>query len=494
MNGQLSEQPFAELVREITAKRLSGRLRVQQNRVTVVSYFRGGVFLYAAANVRSLRLQEYLTKLNVIEDLDLKDVANNRSDLQLASVLVENNLIEAKTAHDVQLKQVADVLRLALMWTEGSWEFDYRSHLNEQITFKLDPAPLLLETARRLPGSFLSSRFRNETELLSLDPSASNVQGLDRKEVLILSQLERARPLNELIAVSGFSAEDTMRAIYALALSDLIIRESWKTAFRETAPAPVESTKPTEPVAETDEQPQVNRSDARDLPRYLERVEAASTHYEVLGISSDASADEVKRVYYDFARRYHPDRFRREAAASMHGRIEVAFARVARAYETLRNSGARATYDSKLAAGIKPAMQFVGSRANASYPQQESVSTQEQAEARFREGLAALKAGQSTAAISNFASAAQVFPNDARYRAFYGQALSLNEKSRRLAEVELQAALKLEPDNPDYRTMLGQLYKALGFQRRARAEAERALAAAPNHAGARDLLNDLSET
>jgi curved DNA-binding protein CbpA len=493
MNGQLSEQPFAELVREITAKRLSGRLRVQQNRVTVVSYFRGGVFLYAAANVRSLRLQEYLTKLKVIEDLDLKDVANNRSDLQLASVLVENNLIEAKTAHDVQLKQVADVLRLALMWTEGSWEFDYRSHLNEQITFKLDPAPLLLETARRLPGSFLTSRFRNETELLSLDPSASNVQGLDRKEVLILSQLERARPLNELIAVSGLSAEDTMRAIYALALSDLIIRESWKTAFRETAPTRGESTKPTEPVAESDEQ-QVNRSDASDLPRYLERVEAASTHYEVLGISSDASADEVKRVYYDFARRYHPDRFRREAAASLHGRIEVAFARVARAYETLRNSGARATYDSKLAAGIKPAMQSVGSRSNASYPQQESVSTQEQAEARFREGLAALKAGQSTAAISNFASAAQVFPNEARYRAFYGQALSLNQKSRRLAEVELQAALKLEPDNPDYRTMLGQLYKALGFQRRARAEAERALAAAPNHAGARDLLNDLSET
>ena len=196
-------------------------------------------------------------------------------------------------------------------------------------------------------------------------------------------------------------------------------------------------------------------------------------------------------MYYDFARRYHPDRFRREADAPRHGRIETAFARVARAYETLRNSGARATYDSKLASGIAPAMQTVGNPTKAG---QESVSTREQAEARFRNGLAALKAGQSTAAINNFAAAAQVFPNEARYRAFYGHALSSNEKSRRLAEVELQAALKLEPDNPDYRTMLGQLYKALGFQRRARAEAERALAAAPNHAGARDLLNGLSET
>jgi len=41
--------------------------------------------------------------------------------------------------------------------------------------------------------------------------------------------------------------------------------------------------------------------------------------------------------------------------------------------------------------------------------------------------------------------------------------------------------------------MLAQLYKALGFPRRARAEAERALATAPNHAGARDLLTELSE-
>jgi curved DNA-binding protein CbpA len=495
MNGQLSEQPFAELIREITAKRMSGRLRVQQNRVAVVSYFRGGVFLYAAANVRSLRLPEYLTKLKVIEGLDLKDVAENRSDLQLASVLVENNLIEVKTAQDVQLKQVADVLRLALMWTEGTWEFDRRAHLNEEINFKLDPAPLLLETARRLPGSFLSSRFRNETETLSLDPSASNVKGLDQQEVLILSQLERPRPLNELIAVSGFSAEDTMRAIYVLALADLIVRQNWKNAFREAAPGAVETTKPADHIAETEEQHEIEqRSDASDLPRYLERVEAAATYYEVLAISSDASADEVKRAYYDFARRYHPDRFRREAAASLHGRIETAFARVTRAYETLRNSGARATYDSKLAAGIKPAMQSVGNRPNASYPRQESVSTQEQAEVRFKEGLAALKAGQNTAAINHFASAAQVFPNEARYRAFYGHALSSNETSRRLAEVELQAALKLEPDNPDYRTMLGQLYKALGFQRRARAEAERALAAAPSHPGARDLLNDLSET
>jgi len=494
MNGQLSEQPFAELIREISAKRMSGRLRVQQNRVTVVSYFRDGRLLYAAANVRTLRLQAYLTKLEIIGDLDLKDVAENRSDLQLAAVLVDNNLIDAKAAEDVQIKQVADVLRLALLWTEGTWEFDHRSHLNEQVELKLDPIPILLEAGRRLPDGFVVSRFRNETELLSLNQSA-NAHRLDQNETFVLSQLERPRPLNELLAVSSISAEDTMRAIYALALADVIVRASWKSAFRDLAPLPVESSKTREPAADAKDETQTSQSfDATDLCSFLDRVEAASTHYEVLAITGDASADDVKRVYYDFARRYHPDRFRQEQDTSLHGRVEAAFARITRAYETLRNTGPRATYDSKLAAGDPTATERVRPPRTSNSPSQEPASTREQSEAHFKEGLGALKAGQSTNAINNFALAAQLFPDEARYRAFYGQALSSNEKSRRLAEVELQAALKLEPENPDYRTMLAQLYKALGFPRRARAEAERALATAPNHAGARDLLRDLSES
>lgn len=473
---------------------MSGRLRVQQNRVTVVSYFRDGVFVYAAANVRTLRLQEYLIKLKIIGDWEIKDGGEIRSDLQLASALVENNLIDAKTAQDVQRKQVTDVLRLALLWTEGTWEFDHRSHLNELVDFKLDPVPILLEAGRRLPDGFVLSRFRNETELLSLSQSP-NTHRLDRKETFILLQLQRPRPLNELLAVCNFSSDDTLRAIYALALSDLIVRESWKSAFRDVAPLSVESTTTPERVAKVEEETQTQAApDANELRNFVARIEAASTHYEVLAITAEASADDVKRVYYDFARRYHPDRFRQQRDTSLHGRIEAAFARITRAYETLGNTTARATYDSKLAAGDPTAFERSGPPRRSNSPGQEPASIRERAEALFNEGLAALRAGQSTAAINNFASAAQAFPDDARYRAFYGHALSSNEKSRRLAEVELQAALKLEPQNPDYRTMLAQLYKALGFPRRARAEAERVLAAAPNHAGARDLLKDLPES
>lgn len=497
MNGQLSEQPLAELIREISAKKLSGRLRVQQHRIVVAAYFKEGAFLYAAANIRTLRLREYLIKLDLVSEQQLRGIDEKRSDLQLAGALVAGNLVQSKTICEVQLKQVADILRLALVWIDGTWEFDHRSHLNEQVNFRLNPTPLFLEAARRMPLTFAGSRLRNDNEVLSLNESAPTTNQLDPREGFMLSRLDRPTPLKELVAISGLREADAYRVIYALAVSDYIVREKWNSAFRDTVPkAATEQHKAEALLQAAEESEQTQRSAESDLSTFLDRVDSASTHYEVLSISNDVSQEDLKRAYYDLARSYHPDRFRRKEYKPLHARIEAAFARITQAYETLGDSGSRATYDSKLAARARAKAAAPKNQPNApsstpSKPTEDSSSSLTRAEAQFREGLAAMRSGQNNSAITNFASAAQAFPNEARYRAFYGHALSAHETNRRLAEVELQAALKIEPDNPDYRIMLAQLYKALGFGKRAKAEAERALAAAPNHEGARALLRDL---
>jgi Tfp pilus assembly protein PilF len=82
-------------------------------------------------------------------------------------------------------------------------------------------------------------------------------------------------------------------------------------------------------------------------------------------------------------------------------------------------------------------------------------------------------------------------PNEARYRAYYGRALAIHESTRRLAEVELQAAQKLDPGNSEYRIMLAELYRDLGFTVRAKGEVERALAMDANNNKARELLKSL---
>jgi curved DNA-binding protein CbpA len=210
----------------------------------------------------------------------------------------------------------------------------------------------------------------------------------------------------------------------------------------------------------------------------------------------------MKIKYYEIARRYHPDRFRR-AEATLLRRLESAFARVAQAYDTLRDDRLRANYDAKLQARLKaqqlaesapkptaPAPVEPAAPTNDSAPESE-VSLAERAEQQFKEGYAAFESGQKKVALGLFASAANAVPKEARYRAFYGRLLAEQEQTRRAAEAELQAAIKLDPGNGEYRALLAELYCDLGFMLRARGEAERAIAADPNNRKAKDLLRTL---
>jgi len=65
-------------------------------------------------------------------------------------------------------------------------------------------------------------------------------------------------------------------------------------------------------------------------------------YYDVLGVSPDAGADEIKRAYRQLARRYHPDISGDDRA--------VAFLEAARAYEVLADPRRRESYDAGLTA------------------------------------------------------------------------------------------------------------------------------------------------
>ncbi|MDQ3743154.1 MAG: hypothetical protein M3444_02110, partial [Acidobacteriota bacterium] len=87
--------------------------------------------------------------------------------------------------------------------------------------------------------------------------------------------------------------------------------------------------------------------------------------------------------------------------------------------------------------------------------------------------------------------AARLAPQEARYRAHFGAALSRDKATRRQAESELQAAIALDAGNASYHVMLAELYGEVGLRRKAEAELERALALEPAHAAARRLLEEL---
>ena len=257
------------------------------------------------------------------------------------------------------------------------------------------------------------------------------------------------------------------------------------------APPPVE--KPT-PVI--DEEP---RKKEDDVETFLQRIKTARSYYDVLGVDDNSSPEKLKAAYYQLARSFHPDRFRR-AEASLLSRVESAFARITQAYETLRDEGLRASYNSKLAARRKAEQLAADSapKTQAPEPVAEGVAepvipAAERAEGLFKEGLAALELGQHKVALGFFASASRAVRNEPRYRAAYGQELARDERTRRAAEAEFLEAIKLAPSNAEYRVMLAELYRDLGLKLRAKGEAERAVAADPNNRKAREILRAITQ-
>ena len=498
MNGQLHENPCPELIREILIKKLSGRLKLEFNKIKVVVYFRSGTLLYAAANLRTIRLGEYLVNSQLVTAEDLRYLGSNIDDFSLAKNLLSEKRISQLQLQQQQLKQVNDVLGLALLWTEGTWDFDDHSHLLEEVHLMIDTPGLLIDAARRLPTKFTTSRFLINAELISPVANPPKLVNLLPTEVFLLSRVDLPMTLSELVAVSGLPEPDTLRVVYSLALVGLLARQHWKSAFRGSlseTPLPVETVP--EPVAEAP----VVTEPADNVETFLARLAAATSHYETLAVEKSVSIPELKQAYYDIARKYHPDRFR-GADKSLLSQVESSFARITQAYDTLRDANLRASYDAKLEAQKRAArLAESAPKATASNIEKsvdsddvpdEGLTPAQQAEIQFKKGFAALELGDRNVAVGLLGSAARTVAHEPRYRAYYGRALALHESTRRLAEAELQAAVKLEPNNAEYRIMLAELYRDLGFQVRARSEAERALAADHNSRKAKELLDSLS--
>ncbi|MCA1567778.1 MAG: DnaJ domain-containing protein [Acidobacteria bacterium] len=510
MNGHLRERPLAELIREINAAKLSGALRLARERVQAVVYAEAGEIVFARSNLRVHRLAVCLHRWGVLaEDKLSAHVTEYMSDAEASASLVAAGALTKDALSKLHARQTADVLRPFLLWTEGEWSFDPRARLVEDMRCKLEVRQLLLEAARGLPAEYVAARLDADTEIISPvaeHPAQIQLQPL---EGFVLSRVESPLALGELLAISGLPETQARQSIYALALGGLLARAAWPVAFSAVPPSPSRAAEataaaattttgdPRAVVAEKDET-ETAKADAPPDPRAEVDVLFAlvhdADHYSVLGVERAAESSQIKRAYYALAKRFHPDRFQRDADAALRSRIEAAFVKITQAYETLSDARSRSAYDLKLGTQIGSSESSGRATPPAGASANPNLSREQRAAESFTQGFAALKQGNLSAAVTLLGEAARLAPQQPRYHAFYGSALARDVRTRHQAEAALQTAIKLDGNDPAYHVMLAELLRALGQMLRAERELERALALDPNHDAARRQLNQLRKT
>jgi curved DNA-binding protein CbpA len=485
MVGELAAQPLVELIREIRHGGLSGALRLSRQPAKIAIYFDSGQVVFAASNLRKHRLREAL-KQKGITDEQLAEFPNANSDEDLARAVLGRRLVTPAGLQEARTALVEDALRVALLWPDGNWAFDQRVRVAGELKLKVATEQLLLECARHLPFRLIKSRLENLAGTYSAEAGPSGFNLLPAEE-LILSRATAAKKQLALrdLSGNGVTEDQALRVVYGLSLSGALIRSSWPPVLNPTEAAPGTTSAQPEAV-DTSEQPP---SDQPDVQHFLGRLSEARDYYEILDLGRSADLEQIKESYHSLARAFHPDRFH-QGTPELRKEVESAFARVAQAYETLSDPQRRKGYDLKTFGKPGKGMSQPG-------PNGRSVRSNDprriRAETCFSEGVSALKRNQNDEAIRLLGEAATLEPREARYRAYYGSALTRRSTSRRAAETELQAALSLDPDNPTFRFMLAEFYQAIGLRRRAQTELSRVLAVDPRNEAARNLMATLSK-
>ncbi len=511
VKGTLRAYPLAELIVEISHSKMSGSLRLSRESRKAVLYFNDGKVVFGVSNAREHRLFSILIERLRLDKNSIVKYPHFANDLELCATLVGDQVLSPEAAKAATVSQIEVILVDCLSWVDGEWVFSPNARLKAELMFDVPVNNVLTSYARCLPLTITAQRFRSVEETFTvLDDDIEKVDLLPHEASVLSHFGEIPIKIDDLRKMATMPDQGILQALYALWLGGALVRQNWNAAFspqkvREILSAKLHLVKKAaelanspaakaEDIAGAAEEKPDSPVGAETLPveltldEYLERVETAATHYDLLGISEKADASEIKSAYFGMAKLFHPDRYHRETGTVLR-RIQVAFTSLANAYETLKKKDSRDSYDFKIRRELADR-----DRRRAEGVTEASDGADQKGESgmhNFEQGLAALADEKFDAAATLLARAVHFSPENARFHAFYGKALSANEKMRHKAESELQTGVRLAPKDPKIRMMLVEFFLEMGMAKRADGELRRFLDVVPGDTAAAALLNKI---
>ena len=431
------------------------------------------------------------------------------NDIEFAASLVGGRIVPKQAIDECFTSQMTDIVVDVLEWREGDWTFNPLVRARDGIAHSINAYQILIDYGRCTPAEQVFMRFKSVEESFSIVPERRLSVHLQPHEAFVLARFEgQSLTISELKKQCAMPEGGLFQALYVLWLGGLLVRRDWNSAFSATKVgeiltarvAKVKEATETDKVSaqpitvqpsavETPEPEAVKLPEIKlSLAQYLNQIEKAETHYDALGVSTDADSTIVKHHYFSLAKMFHPDRHHRESEAMLK-RIQTAFTVLAHAHETLKTPESRDMYNSKMYKEIEAREK----RRAAGQPDFDVADKKgEHGLENFEEGLSMIAEEEYEAAAAYLARAVHYSPQNALYHAYFGMAMSkADDKYRHKAEGELQTAAKLDPKNPKIRMMLVDFLIENKMAKRAEGELKRFLELVPNNKEAMSALNKL---
>jgi tetratricopeptide (TPR) repeat protein len=458
MGKRIIESPVPFVLRKIFIEKSSGELRLKSENFEKNLYFSEGNLCFAKTNVLHERLGEILFKIGKIDQTqfwDIHKLLSGQKD-KIGTVMVKKNFISQKDLYFSLIYQLRVIALSTFSLTSGEWEFSsVLPDIPEDSKFKIELPVIFFEGIPRFKSLPL---FKNNFIHRTLQPKTLS------NEIKSFFSSADIGFYNELASYSPGQAgqiADMMKTPDEIYWQKLMLFFLLNVLEFTGATVDKETSEKIEELIVLHDKLKTKEID----------------YYELFNLKNTVAFNEIKDAYYQYAKKFHPDRFGDVPDPELREKANFVFAHINKAFEVLSNEEKRREYDTKgykEIQNIDKVSENLLEKANMFYRKAKTLYAQK----KFWEASSLLE---------------EAVRNDATKPSYYlllGLSQSNIPTLRRVAEKNFQKVVQMEPWNAEPLAALGLLFLTEKMDKRAENFFRRALAIDPDHELA---LNKLAE-
>jgi tetratricopeptide (TPR) repeat protein len=360
MKGTLSLINFADIIRDLHLTRQTGLLRLTRDRELRAVFVEQGDLVFALSNLPHERLGDFLLARDLITREQYEAAVQKPNAKQrFGQVLVEMGVMSREAVETHARQHLTEIILAAFEWERGEFVFEEGTRAAHDVKLNLLTPNLILMGVRRMTNDEVVRRALGPTtQFIELSPDAmTQLQRatLDGTEGFVLSRITGRMTIDELVLISGVPEATILRVVYGLLCAGILVGSHPRPTMANPQPAAPAAPPPatpqpvaTPPTPHSIPEPEAVKPDEARFELQMLREFLSlktTTYYDMLNVGPTASDSEIKRSYYQMAKKYHPDRYRPLGMPDVLESAEWIFARISEAYEKLRDPDVRRRYD-----------------------------------------------------------------------------------------------------------------------------------------------------